>query len=162
MRCVLKKEEGSEATVLFIVRVDSCPSPTGGLRSLKLFEGAELSHCQGRQARRGHSHGRRCGRETLSSSAAATAHSFLGLILAGRPTHLVLIPLLLRNFRICTLASKRLGNCFPCALCSSGTTSYCVVSCRTYRAPGKCLYVVERNFFLLLLNFFAWPCLGPA
>ena len=31
-----------------------------------------------------------------------------------------------------------------------------------YRAPGKCLYVVARNFFLLLLNCSAWPCLGPA
>ena len=31
-----------------------------------------------------------------------------------------------------------------------------------YRAPKKCLYVVARNFFLLLLTCFAWPCLGPA
>ena len=31
-----------------------------------------------------------------------------------------------------------------------------------YRAPGKCLYVVARNFFLLLLNSSDWPCLGPA
>ena len=31
-----------------------------------------------------------------------------------------------------------------------------------YRGPGKGLYVVGRNFFLLLLNFSALPCLGPA
>ena len=31
-----------------------------------------------------------------------------------------------------------------------------------YRAPGKCLYVVARNFFLHLLNCSVWPCLGPA
>merc|ERR1739842_13568 len=34
-------------------------------------------------------------------------------------------------------------------------------TCNMYRAPGKCLYVVARNFFLLLLNCSAWPCLGP-
>ena len=28
--------------------------------------------------------------------------------------------------------------------------------------PGKGLYVVGRNLFLLLLNFSAWPCLSPA
>ena len=28
--------------------------------------------------------------------------------------------------------------------------------------PRKSLYVVARNFFLLLLNCPAWPCLGPA
>ena len=31
-----------------------------------------------------------------------------------------------------------------------------------YRAPKICLYVVARNFFLLLLTCSAWPCLGPA
>ena len=31
-----------------------------------------------------------------------------------------------------------------------------------YRAPKKCVYVVARNFFLLLLNCSAWTCLGPA
>ena len=34
-----------------------------------------------------------------------------------------------------------------------------------YRDRLKCLYVVARNFFLLLLTCFAWPCLalpGPA
>ena len=31
-----------------------------------------------------------------------------------------------------------------------------------YRAPRKCLYLVARYFFLLLLNSSAWPCLGPA
>ena len=31
-----------------------------------------------------------------------------------------------------------------------------------YRAHGKCSYVVARNFFQLLLNCSAWPCLGPA
>ena len=31
-----------------------------------------------------------------------------------------------------------------------------------YRAPGKCLYVVARNFFLLLLDCSAWPSVGPA
>jgi len=31
-----------------------------------------------------------------------------------------------------------------------------------YRAPGKGLYVVARNFFLLLLNCSAWPCLAVA
>ena len=30
-----------------------------------------------------------------------------------------------------------------------------------YRDPRKGLYVVGRNFFLLLLNSSAWPCLGP-
>ena len=32
----------------------------------------------------------------------------------------------------------------------------------TYREVYKGLYVVVRNFFLLLLNCSAWPCLGPA
>ena len=32
----------------------------------------------------------------------------------------------------------------------------------TYRAEKKSWYVVARNFFLLLLNFSAWPCLGAA
>ena len=32
----------------------------------------------------------------------------------------------------------------------------------TYREVNKGLYMVARNFFLLLLNFSAWPCLGPA
>ena len=31
-----------------------------------------------------------------------------------------------------------------------------------YRAEKKSWYVVTRNFFLLLLNFSAWPCLGAA
>ena len=31
-----------------------------------------------------------------------------------------------------------------------------------YRGGNKGLYVVARNFFLLLLNCSAWPCLGPA
>ena len=31
-----------------------------------------------------------------------------------------------------------------------------------YREINKGLYVVARNFFLLLLNCSAWPCLGPA
>ena len=31
-----------------------------------------------------------------------------------------------------------------------------------YRARNKGLYVVARNFFLLLLDWSAWPCLGPA
>ena len=31
-----------------------------------------------------------------------------------------------------------------------------------YRGEKKSWYVVARNFFLLLLNFSAWPCLGPA
>ena len=35
------------------------------------------------------------------------------------------------------------------------------VSCSPV-VPGKCLYVVVRNFFLLLLNCSAWPSLGPA
>ena len=29
-----------------------------------------------------------------------------------------------------------------------------------YRAPGKSVYVVARNFFLLLLNCSSWPCLA--
>ena len=32
----------------------------------------------------------------------------------------------------------------------------------TYREAKKGLYVVALNFFLLLLNCSAWPCLGPA
>ena len=31
-----------------------------------------------------------------------------------------------------------------------------------YRGGNKCVYVVARNFFLLLFNCSAWPCLGPA
>ena len=31
-----------------------------------------------------------------------------------------------------------------------------------YIGGNKGLYVVARNFFLLLLNCSAWPCLGPA
>ena len=31
-----------------------------------------------------------------------------------------------------------------------------------YRAEKKSWYVVARNFFLLLLTFYAWLCLGPA
>ena len=31
-----------------------------------------------------------------------------------------------------------------------------------YRARNKGLYVVARNFFLLLLNSCAWPCLAVA
>ena len=31
-----------------------------------------------------------------------------------------------------------------------------------YRAEKKSWYVVARNFFLLLLNFSPWPCLGAA
>ena len=31
-----------------------------------------------------------------------------------------------------------------------------------HREVNKGLYVVARNFFLLLLNCSAWPCLGPA
>ena len=30
-----------------------------------------------------------------------------------------------------------------------------------YRGENKCLYEVAINFFLLLLNCSAWPCLGP-
>ena len=35
-------------------------------------------------------------------------------------------------------------------------------SLQLYRGVNKGLYVVARNFFLLLLNCSAWPCLGPA
>ena len=38
----------------------------------------------------------------------------------------------------------------------------CVVVQTLYRAPGKSVYVVARNFILLLLNFSAWPCLAVA
>ena len=41
----------------------------------------------------------------------------------------------------------------------------CPATVRTdvmYRAEKKSWYVVARNFFLLLLNFSAWPCLGAA
>ena len=31
-----------------------------------------------------------------------------------------------------------------------------------YRGENKGLYVVARNFLLLLLNCSAWPCQGPA
>ena len=31
-----------------------------------------------------------------------------------------------------------------------------------YKGPGNALYVVGRNFFLVLLRFSAWPGLGPA
>ena len=34
--------------------------------------------------------------------------------------------------------------------------------CCMYRAEKKSWYVVARNFFLLLLNFSAWPCLAAA
>ena len=33
---------------------------------------------------------------------------------------------------------------------------------RIYRAEKKGWYVVARYFFLALLSFSAWPCLGPA
>ena len=39
----------------------------------------------------------------------------------------------------------------------SDKMSFCM-----YRGGNKGLYVVARNFFLLLLNCSAWPCLGPA
>ena len=32
----------------------------------------------------------------------------------------------------------------------------------SYRDRQKCLYVVARSLFLLLLTCSAWPCLGPA
>ena len=32
----------------------------------------------------------------------------------------------------------------------------------TYRVEKKSWYMVGRNFFLLLLTFSAWPCLGAA
>ena len=34
--------------------------------------------------------------------------------------------------------------------------------CVNYREVNKGLYVVAKNFFLLLLNCSARPCLGPA
>ena len=37
----------------------------------------------------------------------------------------------------------------------------CFMYCM-YRAEKKSWYVVARNFYLLLLNCSAWPCLGPA
>ena len=37
-----------------------------------------------------------------------------------------------------------------------------LVGAALYRAEKKSWYVVARNFFLLLLNFSARPCLGAA
>ena len=38
----------------------------------------------------------------------------------------------------------------------------CTLVCTLQREVNKGLYVVAINFFLLLLNCSAWPCLGPA
>ena len=44
---------------------------------------------------------------------------------------------------------------------TNGRVNY--LTTRVYRGGNKGLYVVARNFFLLLLNCSsAWPCLGPA
>ena len=51
-----------------------------------------------------------------------------------------------------------LGNFVPKIKLNDGQS----MPLRLYRAPGKCLYVVARTFFLLLLNCSAWPCQGLA
>ena len=38
---------------------------------------------------------------------------------------------------------------------------FCAIAVK-YREVNKGLSMVARNFFLLLLNCSAWPCLGPA
>ena len=49
-------------------------------------------------------------------------------------------------------------------LCHASTlhSEWCRHQMTIYRGGNKGLYVVARNFFLLLLNSSAWPCLGPA
>ena len=51
-------------------------------------------------------------------------------------------------------------------LLQAKTVVYCIAvlskRCMIYRAEKKSWYVVARNFFLLLLNFSAWPFLGAA
>ena len=47
---------------------------------------------------------------------------------------------------------------FPAHLILSGV----ILPLLVYRAEKKSWYVVARNFFLVLLNFSAWPCLGAA
>ena len=53
-----------------------------------------------------------------------------------------------------------------CAISASNNARAASVSfslgVQIYREGNKGLYVVEGNFFLLLLNCSAWPCLGPA
>ena len=46
------------------------------------------------------------------------------------------------------------------SIISYSTRKCCVKTAN--RGPRNGLYVVERNFFLLLLNCSAWPCLDPA
>ena len=48
------------------------------------------------------------------------------------------------------------------ALLAGAKTGTPITNTLIYRAEKKSWYVVARNFFLLLLNFSAWPCLGPA
>ena len=48
---------------------------------------------------------------------------------------------------------------FPCLI---HQWSYYSINDQFHREVNKGLYVVARNFFLLLLNCSAWPCLGLA
>ena len=59
--------------------------------------------------------------------------------------------------------AERWGS-FPMHFCNaiSRLVSSVVTALTLYRAEKKSWYVVARNFFLHLLNFSAWPCLGPA
>ena len=55
------------------------------------------------------------------------------------------------------VAQKGQSGCQPVA------SIRCLLNRATmYRGGNKCLYVVARNFFLLLLNCSACPCLGHA
>ena len=80
--------------------------------------------------------------------------------MVGSKLTLKAIKELRENFRILDAAGI-LGS-GPCYVISRYTPK---TSCRfmgIYRDRLKGMYVVARNFFLLLLNFSAWPCLDVA
>ena len=59
--------------------------------------------------------------------------------------------------------ARHLNNQFNATKCSRlPYKSPCTNLNNMYREVNKGLYVVARNFVLLLLNCSAWPCLGPA
>ena len=79
-------------------------------------------------------------------------------------TKIILYHLSLSSYRVSRVEGRSLGGTEGGQQKSSGSNVLTLTRSvkHTYRDRLKGLYVVARNFFLLLLNFSAWPCLAVA
>ena len=88
---------------------------------------------------------------------------FLGCVIVreSRPVVFLCLELIGFNHRNSIVSTCVITERLPTSRTIS-ISCLCLRAPPLYRARNKGLYMVARSFFLLLLNFSAWPCLGAA